>query len=400
VGIEKDLKNSAFTKFRAQLHAALTSSTRQLSMVFFIGRGRAHTYRVPLVFVYAFVIGLSSVVVWGISSIGLVSYYSQQNQWLEQQLNLTRDIVFKYQTQYENIYERSYPNVSQQESDRALDAATAQIEGENRPKQEEIAAAKVGTIDSVPADAEGDEDSLPTMDNRLIAEAEARAQAAEIAALDAQRKAEEERVRKLAEDEKAKAAATAAATKAEEKASEAQSAPVAAIEKTATATAPAQQVTPIQPPAPVQATAAAARSGQLGQRDVAVRNLKLIPNASGVDVNFSIQNSSNIPKAQGYMYVIGKFVTTTGRTQFVAAPAGIDVNINSGEARQATQGESFSVARGRPAKFSLTSPVGDVGRFVEVQIVLTDRDGKQADELRQSVKSSDIATKDPTTTAQ
>jgi len=383
------LKNSAFTNLRAQLYSALTSSTRQLSMVFFVGRGRAHTYRVPLIVVYTFIIALSSVVVWGISSIGLVSYYSQQNQWLEQQLNLTRDIVFKYQTQYENIYERSYPNVSQQESDRALDVATAQIEGENKPKTDELTVngGKPATIESVPADtmdAEADEDSLPSMDNRLIAEAEARAQAAEIAALESQRKAEVERIRKIAEAEKIKAAAVA---KEQEIAKAQAAAQIEVATKTEKSNSPLTSET-------------VAKSGQLGQRDVAVRNLKLLASPSGLDVNFSIQNSSNIPKAQGYMYVVGKFVTTSGRTQYIAAPAGIDVNINSGEARQPTQGESFSVARGRPAKFSLASPVGDAGRFVEVQIVLTDRDGKLADELRQSVKSSDVATKDPTNSAQ
>src|SRR5690606_32824525 len=97
-------------------------------MVFFIGRGRAHTFRIPLVLVYGMLAVFAASTIWSVVSTGFLIFLSNQNNWLESQLNLNRGIVLKYQTQYERLFERSYPQMTQHTADAGLKTAEKAID--------------------------------------------------------------------------------------------------------------------------------------------------------------------------------------------------------------------------------------------------------------------------------
>ena len=137
------------------------------------------------------------------------------------------------------------------------------------------------------------------------------------------------------------------------------------------------------------------KSDLLRPEDLSVRDLRIAPTDRGIDVHFNLQNSGRLAKAQGYLSVIGEMALDSGEKIYVVAPEMPGFDPKSGKIEDFKRGESFAAARFRSSRMSLARPAGTQGRFTSVRIVLTDREGRIADETTKEVKLSDVAARAP-----
>ncbi len=391
----KTLKQFGFFKFIEQLRRLWHSSTKQLSMVFFIGRGRAHTFRIPLVLVYSMlaVVGISTV--WSVVSTGLLIFFFNQNNWLESQLNMTRGIVLKYQAQYEKVFERTYPQMANSPAANAMENAELDME---RLAEEKLAASKAKEaakeerkeLASLAADDAPEWNSAAVDEFATDPSAEKLSESASVvatppssapdstAAVQTSPALQVPPVPAVAE---IKAVPTIVATQVENK-------PVTTIDQTVNAPENAAN-------SAITSENQADKSSLLRPEDLSVRDLRIAATDRGIDVHFNLQNSGRLPKALGYLAVIGEFTAANGQKSYTISPEMPGFDAKTGKVADYKRGQSFAAARFRSSKMSLNRPEATDGRFTSVRIVLTDREGRIADETTKEVKNSDVAVSVP-----
>jgi hypothetical protein len=393
----KTLKQFGFFKFIDQLRRLWQSSTKQLSMVFFVGRGRAHTFRIPLVLVYSLlaVVGVSTV--WSVVSTGLLLFFFNQNNWLESQLNMTRGIVLKYQAQYEKVFERSYPQMAQNPAANAMENAELDLE---RLAEEQKAAAKAQdaakserkeiaalAADEAPEWTSGDGDDFatdPLAEKAVLSAASSTNSPVPVPSANTLEKlpsVTEQSVTAVPPVAEIKAIPTVVANEG--------------VQKAEVAAVPPASEANVQPSSQDSADNRGSKSDLLRPEDLSVRDLRIAPTDRGIDVNFNLQNSGRLPKAQGYLVTIGEFTTSNGQKIYKIAPEMPGFDAATGKVTDYKRGESFAAARFRSSRMTLSKPDGTEGRFTSVRIVLTDREGKIADETTKEVKNSDVAVTSP-----
>lgn len=107
---------------------------------------------------------------------------------------------------------------------------------------------------------------------------------------------------------------------------------------------------------------------------ISVTNPVLEPKGGELELRFDLTNRSSKARAEGYLWAVAEFKTDEGKTIYVGAPTGIDVN-ERGEPRNPRLSASFGIRHFKRKSFTFPYAKGRTGTFTAIRISVMDKTG-------------------------
>jgi hypothetical protein len=303
---------------------------RRLNVIYFVDSARTRSFSMPLFGLNFIALALIGLVGWSVLSIGLLMWMADGRAEDLARMKSALATVFEYETRYDDVYEKAYPNgrpdplvaaaaaaadAAKEAANDAADAAAAHAAHPAMPAAPVAAAASIGDDGDAPIAEDGA--PVPPAGKAVAS--------------------------------KAVASKTAAPQPA--------------------AAQPASSMAAKAPPQTASATPDEAAKAAM----ITVGNPVVEARSDSLELRFDLTNKSE-DRAEGYVWAIAEFKPDKGSVTYIGAPIEIEVQ-GAGDPTYPERSAVFGIRHFKKKTFSFPVRQGQAGTFTGLKIGVMDRSG-------------------------
>ncbi|MFW7382013.1 MAG: hypothetical protein ACOH5I_24620 [Oligoflexus sp.] len=333
-------------------HKTKAERARFLNVIYFIDSNRTHTFQLKLKWSLAIAATVASLILWSFMSTFLLIHESRESTSKSQRIRGLLATIFNYQTRYDHVYERSYPEEANQDDIAEAASESDEAGSELADKLEDQASESIAAKPSTPVE---EPMSLAARSQPIVEESPS--QVKEIQDFPPLEMVPEIptpllqfQLAHLSQDEE-----ELVMEEVEPEAPVAADEPVQAVEKKK------------------EESKTASKNAEESKADkappIAIEDIKSIHHEDQLEFKFALKNTDSPNLASGYVIGVAVFRDSNGHTLEIASPPNI-TKINSVPFSRLSRNHRFSIRYYKTKVLIFAKPEGKTGSFEEVSIII------------------------------